>query len=463
MKLKSFYINNLYGYRNVHIDFESSIKILIGENGLGKTTVLNIIYYCLSKNFEKLSNFQFESIEIIFENKNRALIKKDILDKHLKLDKENSSSHFTELLSKINPEDEKKLRIVINDKSSSFQHKRLDLQRILKTIGININAPAHYIFDLISKYFDELDGNKFYDVIKILDKNVNAKILYFPTYRRIEEDIKNIGFYTREDFNDNLQKLKFRKDLLRNTEYNNDVIQFGMKDVEQRIEEITSEIAHSSMLGFSDITAEMLHQLLTDFPNVEMKKRKKIDLDKLNIILERIGQNMSLDDREKIKDYIKTGNNTNKGLLFFIDKLIDLYNKQEHQDSAIKGFVEVCNHYLTDKKYVYDEREVSLNIFHSNEKYINKEGNKTIDLNKLSSGEKQIVSLFSKIYLEENERYIVLFDEPELSLSIFWQKILLPDIVRSNKCDFLLAVTHSPFIYENDLFENTTILKEYIN
>lgn len=462
MKLKSFYINNLYGYRNVHIDFENTIKILIGENGLGKTTVLNIIYYCLSKNFERLNNLQFESIEIVFDTKNRVVIKKDILDKHLKLDKENSSSHFTELISKINTDDEKKLRNIINDKSLSFQHKRLELQRILKTIGININAPAHYIFELITKYFDEVDGNKFYDVIKIIDKNVNAKILYFPTYRRIEEDIKNIGYYSRENLNENIHKLKFRKDLLINTEYNNDVIQFGMKDVEQRIEEITSEIAHSSMLGFSDITAEMLHQLLTDFPNVDTKKRKKIDLDKLNIILERIGQNMTLEDREKIKDYIKTGNNSNKGLLFFIDKLIDLYNKQEHQDTAIKGFVEVCNHYLTDKRYIYDEREVSLDIFHSHEKYVNKEGSKIIDLNKLSSGEKQIVSLFSKIYLEENERFIVLFDEPELSLSIFWQQRLLPDIVKSNKCDFLLAVTHSPFIYENELFENATILKEYI-
>jgi hypothetical protein len=27
----------------------------------------------------------------------------------------------------------------------------------------------------------------------------------------------------------------------------------------------------------------------------------------------------------------------------------------------------------------------------------------------------------------------------------------LPDIVKSGKCHFLLAVTHSPFIFENEL------------
>ena len=89
----------------------------------------------------------------------------------------------------------------------------------------------------------------------------------------------------------------------------------------------------------------------------------------------------------------------------------------------------------------------------------NKDG-REVELAQLSSGEKQIVSLFSKIYLEPNDKFIVLFDEPELSLSIFWQKKLLPDIIKSERCDFLLAVTHSPFIFENELNKNTLGLQE---
>jgi predicted ATP-dependent endonuclease of OLD family len=460
MKLKSFKINKLHGYRDIHINFTSPHKILIGENGLGKTTVLNIIYYVLSKKFEKLNSFTFDSIEVVFD-KNRVYIQKDLLEKHLKLDKENGGSHFSELLSNISTDDEKKLRQILGDVTSPAQHKRLELQRSLKNIGININAPANFIFDMIRKHFDEIDGNKFYDEIKKLDKNVDCKILYFPTYRRIEEDIKNIGILNKDDPSDNF-RYKIKRDLFYNNDYNSDVIQFGMTDVEQRIDEITSKIAHSSMIGFSDITAEMLHQLLTDFPSVKIGNKKKIDSHKLNIILDRIGPNMSIEDRQKINEYIKDGNSENKGLLFFIDKLIKLYDKQEKQDTAIKNFVEVCNHYLTEKKYIYDEREVKLYIQHENEKYNIIHDDEEIQLNKLSSGEKQIVSLFSKIFLEETERYIVLFDEPELSLSIFWQQLLLPDIVKSNKCDLLIAVTHSPFIYENDLFDCATALKDYI-
>ncbi len=463
MKLKTFNINKLYGYRDIHIDFSGPNKILIGENGLGKTTVLNIIYYVLSKNFEKLNLLNFESIEVIFENKTKVNIQKDVLEKHIKLNKENSGSHFSELLSAISTEDEKKIRQIIDDNISQNQHKRLELQSALKKIGIKINAPANYIFDMIRKHFDEIDGNRFFDEIKKIDKNVDCKILYFPTYRRIEEDIKNIGILNREETNDTF-RLKIKRDLLNpQYGYSTDIMQFGMTDVEERIDDITNKIAHSSMIGFSDISAEMLHQLLTDFPNVKLSNKKKIDAHKLNIILDRIGPNMSTEDRQKINEYIETGNTDNKGLIFFIEKLTSLYNKQEKQDIAIKKFVEVCNHYLTEKKYIYDEREVKLYIQHDNEQYKAIHGSSEVQLNKLSSGEKQIVSLFSKIYLEETEKYIVLFDEPELSLSIFWQQLLLPDIINSKKCDLLIAVTHSPFIFENDMFEYATPLKDCIN
>ena len=78
------------------------------------------------------------------------------------------------------------------------------------------------------------------------------------------------------------------------------------------------------------------------------------------------------------------------------------------------------------------------------------ENGQTVKLTQLSSGEKQIVSLFSKLYLEGKEKSIVIIDEPELSLSIKWQQMLLPDIMRSGNCSFLLTVTHSPFIFENE-------------
>jgi hypothetical protein len=80
----------------------------------------------------------------------------------------------------------------------------------------------------------------------------------------------------------------------------------------------------------------------------------------------------------------------------------------------------------------------------------------------LSSGEKQIVSLFSHIYFSGDKNYFVIIDEPELSLSVPWQQRFLPDIIDTKRCTGLIAVTHSPFIWENTLEPYVRSLAEFI-
>lgn len=454
MKLRRFVINDLFGYQTVDIEFDKHIKILIGENGLGKTTVLNTIYFVLTKKFDRLSKVNFTSIDIYIDKK-KITIEKSQLANYLQRRKDEGRSHFTQIISTASQEQLRKMQELVFDKKIQEQHKRLMISNILKEIGININAPTSYIINSIRKYFEEIEAESFYKVVADLEAHVNSKVLYFPTYRRVEEELKNIGIVSRKELVEKYGHFIPFEDDAEKKSFDEDIIQFGMADVDERITKITKEIAHSSILGFSEITGEMLHQLLTDFPDVKVSKMHKPEIEKIKIILKRVGPNISEDDKNKILEFVESGKTTNKGLLFFIYKLIELYNKQEKLDISIKTFAEVCNGYLNNKKYIYDEREVTLKIKRDGR-------DETVELNQLSSGEKQIVSLFSKIYLEQESDYIVLFDEPELSLSIFWQQKLLPDIVNSNKCKFLIAVTHSPFIYDNELNRFSYGLSEYI-
>lgn len=453
MKLKRFIINDLFGYQNVDITFEKHIKILIGENGLGKTTVLNTLYFVLTKKFDRLSRVHFSTIEIQLDKKKIVIDKSQLLN-YLQRNKDEGRSHFTEVLATASPEQLDKIKSLIFDSKTPEQHKRLQLPNRLKDIGININAPSSFIYTTIRKYFEEIEAESFSKIIADLETHITSKILYFPTYRRVEEELKNIGVVSRKEIIEKYGNFMFEDDPDRKN-IDEDIIQFGMADVDERINKLTKEIAHSSILGFSKITGEMLHQLLTDFPDVKIGKMPKPEIEKIKIILKRVGPNISEDDKIKIQEFVESGKTTNKGLLFFIYKLIELYKKQEKLDTSIKTFAEVCNGYLKNKRYVYDDREVTLKIKRDRKDEI-------VELNQLSSGEKQIVSLFSKIYLEQENDYIVLFDEPELSLSIFWQQKLLPDIVNSNKCKFLIAVTHSPFIYDNELKDFSNGLSEYI-
>ncbi len=143
----------------------------------------------------------------------------------------------------------------------------------------------------------------------------------------------------------------------------------------------------------------------------------------------------------------------------FLNKLIDNYDLQKAYDDRIKKFADTCNRYLIDKHFEYNQSMLNLDIY-LNEKINGKKN--TIPLTQLSSGEKQIVSLFSKLYLESDEKSIVIIDEPELSLSLEWQKMLLPDIMRTENCDLLVTVTHSPFIFENEFDYDAKEIRKYI-
>jgi predicted ATPase len=87
---------------------------------------------------------------------------------------------------------------------------------------------------------------------------------------------------------------------------------------------------------------------------------------------------------------------------------------------------------------------------------------KELKLDMLSSGEQHILILFSECYLTSNRDFALFLDEPEISLSILWQRQLLPDIIASKRCKFLFAVTQSPFIYDNELMDYARDFDEFI-
>lgn len=449
-RITKFTIKKLFGYQNVSIDFDSRIKILIGENGLGKTTVLNMLYYLLEKKFEKLNEVKFESIELIFSNKRKIAFSHKSLSYFLDRPKKYQSGQLYQILSKqLTIKDIEYFKEIINTPRITFKERDKIITDKLNEIGVKINAPSQFIYDNILKLISEFEAISFQQIIEQIDNEVKSKILYFPTFRRIESQFASLSTNSREKL---LEEYPFMDDDDIEKIYNQDIIQFGMQDVSIRISNITSEITQKSLIGFSNITGDLLGQLSKNFPNSVSRKKK--DDEKLKIILSRVGHTITQEDKDNIVNYIKSGETTNKGLLYLIDKLMDLYDEQESLDKAIKDFRDTCNLYLKRKAFVYNESKVTLEIYRENT--IEK-----VELDYLSSGEKQIVSLFSKIYLEKDESYIVLFDEPELSLSIFWQQRLLPDIINSKQCSFLLAVTHSPFIYDNELAKYAIGLDEY--
>ncbi|MEH2264537.1 AAA family ATPase [Nostoc sp.] len=443
-QLKSFSINGLFGFKNVKIPFEKEAVILIAENGSGKTTILNALYYSISCKFHKLRAIDFDSVILEFESGVSVEIKKIDLKSYYPGD----IFEFISLLRPYLPSREiDRLRMEVKKGSSSELVRRQLFELIAKYA-----LPSRYMeiaeeIDLRLRRDQEGDQkSKIEKIIKTIQENLNETILYFPTYRRIEEDIKNLG-YEEERF----ERLNF-------SEGEGKLIQFGMNDVIGKFDEIKKAIKDSALNLFSKVTGEILTQFVEGI-EINQEMRDSIQPDTLNIVLSRVGEkNISKSDRERIEKLVSSGEINSPQydqLVYFLSKLVGLYEQQKEKDESINQLATICNEYLNKKRIIYDEANVDISI-------VQTRNSSPIEIRNLSSGEKQIISLFSKIYLESSEDFILLFDEPELSLSIEWQKLLLPDILKSGKCKLLLAVTHSPFIFDNELDLNANDLDIFV-
>lgn len=450
--INKFEILGLFGYKDVCITFNHSTLIVIGENGFGKTSILNALNFIITHSYKRLLEIKFDAIKLNIGDKVFHYQRNLIEQYSSYIDRKDSEEHSIIDFVKRNT-DEKIFDTVVKmiesgKRKEFFQFTNNDV--FLKTI------PGHVLYQ---EFFTWNEQTKTFNDFIVMEKLIDSygyTVLFFPTYRRVEVDYKT------------LFPVEGRRRMMRFVEEgNNDNedmdIRFGMKDVTRRINKITDIIRQSSLEGFTNVSGDVIHQMLG--MNSISNDKLECTEEELRIVLDRTGSKLNEIDKSTILEQFKNQEKTlleNYFLLFYLQQLLMIYRSQEKYDSAIKAYCDVCNKYLSDKIFVYDASNVTLAIYRCLDgKPVMSQENR-VTLNQLSSGEKQIVSIFSQIYLELDKKFVVLFDEPELSLSIYWQENLLPDIIASGNCKFLMAVTHSPFIFGDELQEFTIGIHEFI-
>lgn len=86
----------------------------------------------------------------------------------------------------------------------------------------------------------------------------------------------------------------------------------------------------------------------------------------------------------------------------------------------------------------------------------------TIQLEQLSSGEKQLLLILFKVFLMDEKPYVLLMDEPEISLHISWQQSLIETIRTLNPNCQLIIATHSPSIFVKGWGDKITFMENLI-
>lgn len=444
--LEFFSIQGLNGYKNISINFEHSVKIIAAENGSGKTTLLNALNSMLTRKFYKLRQLDFEKILLKFRGEDEIVIEQSEFEF---LKSEFSETSGTVVLSDYGFSEDDIVSAVEDFSTMSYaQFRHSHHFNRLYHEGPWDPDETYQQFGYAAESLDSF-SDKLKEVSLLIQKAMGeTRVMYLPTYRRIEAQLSDFGRgskASRRGMRMNPNRKRRKSD-----DWNSGhSINYGLNDVQQKLDEITSDIKRGTASAYSTISGRTLEQLINT-GDVYESLGDELNIQNLKVILARLGKS---DNEERLAKLIETNeiNSPDKKYLkSFLGQMLEIYKETQEQELAIEHFVGLVESYwaenIEEKHLTYDKLAVEV-------KLKNVHTGKLLSLNNLSSGEKQMISIFARLYLNPQVRYIILIDEPELSLSIEWQKKFLVDVFSSDSCAQLVAITHSPYIFENELDE----------
>lgn len=436
-----FRVNGLYGKSNVRVPLKDGAAILVGPNGIGKSTILNIVYYYVSRQWDRLIDLPFESVTVVFDDGQSTTTKSEI--EGIQYVKERSSTlppRYRSIIEKMQyqGEWEKFLRL---KNPADFSAK----------LGIHPDE-LRRVRNLFVHQFgnEDLFSSDAARVLKTLKKFVDHRVLYLSTYRRIEKDI-DVVF---PDFEGEMRARAEKGLVGKRGEHFIELISFGMEDVKRQFRDILEKLKGESNAELNNLAGRYLRDVIRgEADKFDRELIRSLTDDEIDSILERVEeQTLSADEKMSLREAIISIKTRTMGRMvakekyaaYYFSKLAVVTRSLKEKGKKIREFVEVCNAYFgKDKKFDYDDVKYQLRLVRGD--------GSDMELSGLSSGEKQVVSILSHLYLNDDGKYLILIDEPELSLSVLWQKRFLPDIMNSGHCAGLVAVTHSPFIFQNAL------------
>ena len=432
MKITKISVSKLFGIFDHSIPFnqESGITIIIGENGLGKTVILESIHAFFTKNFSFFTKLEFDSFKFYFDNNEIW----DVIRRH----EGQHVSLFVLRWSNSKQEWTKPIKIY-----SSNVHETESSNEILSLKAYQRN--------IAKKYFDVLDDFNDHRTNQLIAYEMNNRNAYMHHLRMDEDSIpKKFPQWLNEGIKKVEIKIIETQRIMTAKERGGDAY---VRTVQKFSNELVEKISR-----LSKESAEISVSLDSSYPNRLMQKLRQGQADNYDTLNHALSE---LDARRKLFNATGliesvSGNdvlqiNSSDLALFnplklYIDdsnEKLAPYDDMAEKISLFKG--------ILDKRFKHKSIEINKNsgfLFRSRVQK-NRNGNfEEISASKLSSGEQHELVMFYDLIFNSKKGDTILIDEPELSLHISWQNQFisdLKDVTSMNDVSVVIA-THSPDI-----------------
>ena len=377
-KIARIEVEKLFGVYNYVLDCSSdtnddNLMILYGDNGTGKSTILHLIYYLLSNkrrngHKSRMANVEFKSFKLIFDNDDYILASR----------KKGNLSLIGSFY----------IEYKINGKVDDF---------LLK-------AKRNDNDSWVIRSWEDDSEESFEKLMELMDE---TRILYISDNRKELDNEDEQNPY--EELKSGYSRIRIRRDK------NEEEVETEIRNLKEWIIGRALAASKKGEEGTSDIYLKILKQL-TYNKNYTLDSIEKLKLELLKL-------------SQMANPYVKMGflsDSDYKGLLDNLDKIS--VGKKELVSSILTPYIEMLSNKLTALNNLmrilsflidslseyFHEKIIDFTV---NDGFVirHSKNGSVIAPHSLSSGEKQLLILFSKIIRRSSESSFIIIDEPEIS------------------------------------------------
>lgn len=422
MELKRIKYKNIYGYLSDDLTFKRGENFLVGINGCGKTTVLNLIRWVLEPSLPELCTLDHDFIKLDLEHDNylysiESQIFNDIHE--LKIVTTNPSCDFKPICTVIHIHP-RALRGAAHLREVRIAYKRL-------------SPEPHEV--AAWKFLEELPSPIFVGLKRVIrgqeiDLQRGNRSPSPTTEGRIQAPIDTATSLIRDAFNTGRRRLvEINEDLNRKVlelsfsgiiRPNAHIGKDPAKNIAQKIKLLKMRFHQSSAYSKALSAPEVRSAVVKYLEDLEALLTANKD-DEIWVAL----NHHNFERASKMFDLFEVHEQGAKGV-----------------QTEMENFRNAINLFLNDsEKHIHFDENTGVPYFTSGT------FTEKLSISDLSSGESQIVILLSYFAFLAKTGIPIIIDEPELSLHVEWQKYFVGAVkqVMPPECQTIMA-THSPEI-----------------
>ena len=424
MRITNVSVKKLFGIfdHSIPLNQESRITIIHGPNGVGKTTLFEMIHGLFNAKLRVFYEVPFNEFSVEYENDECISVQRQAHSP----DKENvtlSVSHSDPQLSPFGLPTYSQYRSRIN----GFANSVPGMQSLVTDLWFNTETGAVLSIDDILDSYENARSAAYGSAVPVWFENLSASInCRFTQAQRLR------GQHSPEPYRQWFGGAQRHIPVVPSSAVEQRAI-----DLVERINVARERYLEVSLVYENSI----IDRVLVGSEKLEHDKKSVMD-EWLRLERQRLGfMELGLLAKDTVDSSIS--------FAFDDDKLkilpILLHDRKAKQDVLIpiakrlRILVDIVNERFVHKALTIDMKEGFL--------FLATDG-RPISLERLSSGEQHEIILLYELLFQVEPESLILIDEPENSLHVNWQEHFLEDIQRASEiCTFdVLVATHSPDI-----------------